>query len=442
MDCEKFEPLLLDELYEELDELTSAAVKRHVSGCARCNAVLSGLRSTRRAVSLPLVPVPEGLEDRILAAAREAQKVVPIRSRASRALSWAGSWAMRPQTAMAAVFLLMIGSGAFLIRSRTYESARSASVSGYGSPAPQSAPAAATAALDNKAADTAHGPAVAPPVANVSPPPAASAMAFADPAAGPMDGITGGVARDKKDEAEGQGALGVLGATSKEEEGRGAKPKPVVATTPPAKVPAPTNAGVPGGLGDDDYGGASQTAQPPMARARSGPVQHDPFSLGVAAYQARNYAEATKQFDQAAQGGDQNAALWAAKSVREGSGGCPVALGRFDQISQKAAGTWHGHEASLEAARCQLAMGNHAAARDRLAKLMTVPSHAAQAQTALNEMNQIAAKKAAGAGAGGASRPSAPRAAAPAPAPAPTAGHHGTGKGAEKKPADLEQHGF
>ena len=65
MDCEKFEPLLLDELYDELDELTSAAVKRHVSGCARCGSILNGLRSTRRAVTLPLVPVPDGLEDRM-----------------------------------------------------------------------------------------------------------------------------------------------------------------------------------------------------------------------------------------------------------------------------------------------------------------------------------------------------------------------------------------
>ena len=35
MDCEKFESTLLDELYDELDEVTSAAAKRHVSGCSR-----------------------------------------------------------------------------------------------------------------------------------------------------------------------------------------------------------------------------------------------------------------------------------------------------------------------------------------------------------------------------------------------------------------------
>ena len=39
MDCEKCEPLLLDELYGELDELTSAAVRRHVGGCARCGEI-------------------------------------------------------------------------------------------------------------------------------------------------------------------------------------------------------------------------------------------------------------------------------------------------------------------------------------------------------------------------------------------------------------------
>ena len=122
-ECEKFDPLLLDELYEELDELTSAALKRHVGGCARCKAALDGLRATRRLAALPMVDVPAGLEDRIFAAAKEAQKVVPIQRRFSRALSIAGTWAMRPQTAMAAVFLLMIGSSAFLFSNKLTRSA-------------------------------------------------------------------------------------------------------------------------------------------------------------------------------------------------------------------------------------------------------------------------------------------------------------------------------
>src|SRR4051794_4211657 len=108
MDCEKFESALMDELYGELDELTSAAMKRHVAGCARCAAILGGLRATRRVASLPVIDPPDGLETRILAATARVQPVVPLGLRLARAVSLAGSWAMRPQTAMAAVFLVMI----------------------------------------------------------------------------------------------------------------------------------------------------------------------------------------------------------------------------------------------------------------------------------------------------------------------------------------------
>ena len=77
MDCEKFESAMMDELYGELDELTSAAVKRHVAGCARCTALIGGLRATRRVAIVPLVDPPADLEERILARTRDAQKVVP-----------------------------------------------------------------------------------------------------------------------------------------------------------------------------------------------------------------------------------------------------------------------------------------------------------------------------------------------------------------------------
>src|ERR1700738_5245782 len=121
MDCEKFETTMIDELYDELDELTSAAAKRHVAGCARCAGLLGGLRATRRVVVQSLVTVepPIDLEERILAAARDAQKVVPINRRVSRMVSLAGNSAMKPQTAMAAVFLLMMGSAGFFVRKKT-----------------------------------------------------------------------------------------------------------------------------------------------------------------------------------------------------------------------------------------------------------------------------------------------------------------------------------
>ena len=174
---------------------------------------------------------------------------------------------------------------------------------------------------------------------------------------------------------------------------------------------------------DRDYAPRGQTIAPPATKSAQEQQQQDGFSAGMAAYRSRNFAEATRQFDSAARSGDQNAALWAAKSVKDGNGGCSAAIPRFDAVAQRSAGSWVGNEAQLEAARCQIALGQLDAARDKLAKLTNVPSHAAPAQQALNELNQVASKReaerakvSAGAGGGGGvARPAAP---APARAPA------------------------
>src|SRR5258708_30071719 len=101
MDCEKFEAAILDELYGELDELTSAAAKRHVAGCARCSARIGGLRATRRVAAVPLVEPPSDLDERILRAAERAWTAAPPPPRLAQVISLAGSWAMLPQTATA-----------------------------------------------------------------------------------------------------------------------------------------------------------------------------------------------------------------------------------------------------------------------------------------------------------------------------------------------------
>lgn len=411
-DCEKFEPLLLDELYEELDELTSAALKRHVSGCARCKASLDGMRATRRLVSLPMVEPPAGLEDRIFAAAKEAQKVVPIKSRFSRVVSIAGAWAMRPQTAMAAVFLLMIGSSAFLLRSSKRDAAREAQVSVTVAGSPQAAATAASESdrLDDKSAAAAHGPIVLPPAAvAAAPAPSSSAVALNEDADSTMGRLATAAKGGKADEGN---ALGSIAADDRAE----AEKKSLAARSAGGGggYGGPSNAGTPGGApaAGDPY--ASQQMQQPLSK-RGGPADgaQDSFSLGTAAYRARNFSEAAKQFDAAAQSGDQNAALWAARAVKEGQG-CATALGRFESVAQKAPNEWHRSEASLEAARCQIAMGNLDPARDRLNHLAQVPSHAAPAKQALAELDEVASRRAGhvSGGAQGAGR------AAPAPAPA------------------------
>src|SRR6185437_2409977 len=114
MDCEKFDQHVIDELYEELDELTHAALKRHVEGCSRCAAILSGLRATRDVGILPIEEPSDDLEARILDAVAVAQKKAPWPRKVLRGLAWAGIHAMRPQLAMAALFFLVIGSSLLL----------------------------------------------------------------------------------------------------------------------------------------------------------------------------------------------------------------------------------------------------------------------------------------------------------------------------------------
>ena len=109
MDCEKFDRVVLDLLYDELDELTAAAAQRHMDHCARCGPIGNGLRATREVGALPSVEPPAGLRERILAAERQAHAGLPLRQRLGRAVSILAGYAMRPQLAMAAVLVLMVG---------------------------------------------------------------------------------------------------------------------------------------------------------------------------------------------------------------------------------------------------------------------------------------------------------------------------------------------
>ena len=118
MDCERFDRIVLDFLYDELDELTAAAARRHLEQCARCRGIVAGLRATREVGVLPLVDPPEGLELRILEAERQTRGRLPLGKRAGRAISMLAGYAMRPQLAMAALLLLAIGGGLVFFRQR------------------------------------------------------------------------------------------------------------------------------------------------------------------------------------------------------------------------------------------------------------------------------------------------------------------------------------
>jgi hypothetical protein len=117
VDCEKFDRVVLDLLYDELDELTRAAAMRHVEHCARCGPIANGLRATREVGTLPLVEPPGDLELKILQAERRVRARLPWRQRLGRAISIVAGYAMRPQLSMAALLLLMIGSSLLVLRS-------------------------------------------------------------------------------------------------------------------------------------------------------------------------------------------------------------------------------------------------------------------------------------------------------------------------------------
>lgn len=118
MDCEKFDKVVLEMLYDELDELTGAAAKRHMEHCSRCGSMGARLRATREVGVLPQIEAPVGLQERILHLERAARQALPLRERVGRTISVLAGYAMRPQLAMAALLLLMIGSSFLFLRAK------------------------------------------------------------------------------------------------------------------------------------------------------------------------------------------------------------------------------------------------------------------------------------------------------------------------------------
>ena len=412
MDCEAFEAAMMGELYGELDEVSSAAVKRHASGCARCTALLDGLRATRRLAVLPTVDVPAGLTERILATAAQITPVVPMRRRAARALSVAGTWAMRPQSAMAAVFMVMLGTSLLLLRGRSSRAPAESevTVTEHGTPAPAfptpvvQAPAGepppSPMAMASASPSPGPGGAAAPAapraeakMAAAPPPPM-----FAQNADQPLDDLRPAKAAEKGRDQQGTGFVSGAGGA-----GAGfAAPPPAVAApaaAPAPQTPAPVSA----------YASRAEVAQPVS-----------PFDAAVRLYESGRFDEATRAFEALA-GQDVNADLYAARSIREGKG-CRPAVARFDRVAQRATGSPPGWDALLEGAICYRSMGDFPNARVRLTPLLSVDSHKDRARAELDRLGDVQSGGSAGAGAAKAARPRAPAAAAPASPPADVGG--------------------
>jgi Putative zinc-finger len=358
MDCEKFESALMDELYGELDELTSAAAKRHVSGCARCAALLSGLRATRRVAAVPRVEPPEGLEQRILAAAAAATpRMVPLRGRLARAVSLAGSWAMRPQTAMAAVFLVMIGTSVLLLRGKSSRAPASAemTVTEEGTPAPAQSAGSPTA------------PAGEPerPAVQASPP---AAVALARPQERLAPAPTTGWAQPPSDSPVDDARM---------------------------RSPAKAAKGGEDGLGsvaqNNAYRGAAGAGGPPLPpspAAMAAPAAADRAS-GAGFAGAPSEAEGAPVA--AAPAVDPGDELWAARAARDAAArqGHPCPSGaRFDDVASRTPGSQSGWDALYEGALCYESLGDFGSARTRLGTLLGVPSYRDRARATLDRIGR------------------------------------------------------
>jgi hypothetical protein len=358
MDCEKFETAMMDELYGELDELTSAAAARHIAGCARCAALVGGLRATRRVATIALVDPPSNLEERILKAAGQVPTTVPLGRRIARSISVAGDWAMRPQTAMAAVFMVMLATSLLLLRGKSSRAPASAEmrVTEQGTPAPAGSVASvAPRGKPSEALATA-------PVATRRP---------ADPKAAATQAAGAPAPEMASDDSRRRGVPPAQ-ALGRDEDGLDQKAASGSFAAPPA------NAGVGAGAG------ASRSYAAP---ALADQEVFSPFDSALKLYQSARYDAAAHAFD-ALSASDPNADLWTARSVREGKG-CRSAVARFDKVAQRAAGSSPGWDALLEGALCYRSLGDFGNARVRLNALLSVDSHKDRARAELDRLSQM-----------------------------------------------------
>ncbi len=362
MDCEQFDNIVMDVLYGEIDEKQSADAKRHVEGCERCASTLSDLRAARKSAILPLVDAPSGFEHDLMEAAKQAQKQVPWPRRLSRWVSWAGGYAMRPQIAMAALLLLMIGSSLLLIRGGPgSEQVGVVRITEQGVPEREGA-----------------NDMIAPDPADLPP----RSPSGAGP--GRMGDNSAGRHQPRSD----KGANAAAGKSAAEAIAEAIFPDAGDAKGNAELVPSPT--------GSRASAQQLNTVQGPGGPSSDAPPA-DAYAEAVAMYRAQDYANAYRRFDAIALEGGPNAAsaaLYAAKAVRASSG-CSNALPRFESIAARFGNSGAGVQAKWEAATCARITGDYTRARILYRNLARIEGQRKRAERELARISTRARKRAA-----------------------------------------------
>lgn len=350
MDCEQFDKIVMDLLYGEADEEHSAEAKRHAERCERCASTLGDLRATRKALSVPLVEAPAGFEQHILEAARQAQQEIPWPRRIGRWVSWAGGYAMRPQLAMAALLLLMIGSSLLLIRGRPgSEQFGVVRVTEQGVPEREGAEQIIT-----------PDPAQLPP---------RTATGAPEPRKGSGGARGRGLPEVGKGNAEAKRPEDILADGLGPDAGD-------AGVNLDGQIPSPTgNRAAQQQFNNMQRPGGSGSGAPPA----------DGYAQAMAMYRARDFANAYRAFDGIAMSGGANApsaALYAAKAVRASSG-CTNALPRFESVIARFGNAGAGIEAKWEAATCARIVGDFTRARILYRELASLASQRERAEREL-----------------------------------------------------------
>ncbi|MBL8717022.1 MAG: tetratricopeptide repeat protein [Myxococcales bacterium] len=364
--------------YGELEPRRVAEAEQHLLSCERCSALVARLRKGREAAGMLELEEPSSLlEARILAVAGTEKPPASIPRRTGRLLARAGAWVTRPQFAMAAVLVLMVGSSIILLRGGQSSTARKEKVVDEGKPI-------AAVEQDNHAG----APAVAVPKADEpqtksveeKPSPESAAVAPAapgQPLEAPKVGLKGasdgkesdGDFNSKDDQAgEGSAAKDKKKKPADELEAKKAEDKAIggVPAMPPM-VAAPQKA---------TTGSAAST-----------------YDTAMNAYKASKWADAAAGFDAAVAAGDRpsSALLHAGRSYRAAAN-CDKALVRFQKVLSSHGASVDAPYAALEGGQCAKQLGDLVGARALFEKAKTFPATAAKAQAELDALDKPKAK--------------------------------------------------
>ncbi len=373
MDCERLDEISVELAYGELDARAVVEAEQHMLGCERCAGLVARLRKGREAAGMLELEEPSSmLEARILAVAGTEKPPASLPRRTGRLLSRAGAWATRPQIAMAAVLVLMVGSSVMLLR-------------GGGSPRKEKVidegkPIAAVEAEGATGAPANAVPKVAKPSAMTKSEPAAAAAPAEVPGqAAALDGKDDLAKNEKKkdkglaeDEQQGAklGGKGGAAGSGKEsaDDGYGDSPTDKKTAAKKAAVPGAPMA-------------TTTTATPTISGAASG------YDTAMAAYNESRWADAAKGFDAAAAAGERpsSSLLFAARAHRADSH-CDKALTRFQKILAVYGTSADAPNAALEGGQCAKQLGDLETARGLFTKAKTFPATAARAQAELDAL--------------------------------------------------------